>query len=121
MVVDDEPDLLSVISMTLQKYDFQIDVFTNPIKALSHFASDAKDYSLVISDIRMSGMSGTEFLSAVKGLRSDIPIIPMTAYVIYDEQICEALPGMIKEEILHKPFGSAELCGAVKKMLKIAS
>ncbi|AFU59794.1 putative signal transduction response regulator, receiver domain protein [Candidatus Nitrososphaera gargensis Ga9.2] len=120
LVVDDEPDILYITVRTLQKY-FLVDPFTSPIKALAHFEKHANEYTLVLSDIRMPGMSGMEFLNVVKLIRPDIPILVMTAYSASDDEIVGAIPWIAKEEIVHKPFRALEICGAVKKILKITS
>jgi DNA-binding NtrC family response regulator len=119
MVVDDEPDILAIIVGAMQKYQFPIEDFTNPVKALAHFEHYAGDYALVLSDIRIPGMSGLEFLNFVKRVRPDIPIMAMTAYSASGEDIAKAVPWIKKEEIMHKPFKALEICAAVKKTLKI--
>lgn len=121
MVVDDEPDILYITAQSLAKCGFPIDDFTDPLMALAHFEKHAREYSLVLSDIRMPGMSGMDFLNFVKQIRPDIPVMTMTAYSAADEQIAAAVPWITKEEIMHKPFRALEICNAVKLMLKITS
>lgn len=63
MLVDDEQDILDTTATVLRHYGiFEVDTFADPLKALDHFQNHSKDYSIVISDIRMPGMSGIEFL-----------------------------------------------------------
>ena len=119
MVVDDEPDILMITVRALEKCGFPIDDFTDPLKALAHFETHASEYSLVLSDIRMPGMSGMDFLNFVKAVRPDIPVMAMTAYSASDREISAAVPWIAKEEIVHKPFRALEICNAVKQILKI--
>lgn len=121
MVVDDEPDILMITVRALEKYHFPVDSFNDPVKALARFEKHAGDYALVLSDIRMPGMSGLEFLSFVKQVRPDIPIMAMTAYANSDDDISTALPWIKKEDIIHKPFRALEVCNAIKQMLNIAT
>jgi CheY-like chemotaxis protein len=121
MVVDDEPDILYITIRSLEKCGFPIDPFNDPLKALAHFESHANEYALVLSDIRMPGMSGMEFLNFVKQIRPDIAIMAMTAYSASDDDIHGAVPWIAKEEIMHKPFKALEICVAVKQMLKITA
>jgi len=79
-VVHDEPDILLIIDRAGQKHRFQIDSFNDPVKALAHFEKHAGEYSLVLSDIRMPGMSGIKLLNFVKRIRPDVPIMAMTAF-----------------------------------------
>jgi CheY-like chemotaxis protein len=119
MVVDDEPDILMITVRALEKYHFPVDSFNDPVEALARFEKHAGDYSLVLSDIRMPGMSGLEFLSFVKQVRPDIPIMAMTAYANSDDDISTVLPWIRKEDIIHKPFRALEVCSAIKQMLNI--
>lgn len=119
MVVDDEPDILMITVRALEKYHFPVDSFSDPVKALARFEKLAGDYSLVLSDIRMPGMSGLEFLSFVKQIRPDIPIMAMTAYSNSDDDISTVLPWIKKGDIIHKPFRALEVCNAIKQMLNI--
>ena len=121
MVVDDESDILMITVRALEKYHFPVDSFNDPVKALARFEKYAGDYSLVLSDIRMPGMSGLEFLSFVKQVRPDIPIMVMTAYSASDDEIIRAVPWIKKEDIVHKPFRALEICSAVKQMLNITT
>ena len=62
LALDDEFEMVTLIKQALQKYGFNIFAFTDPFIALEHFNLNAKDYSIVISDIRMPGMNGYEFV-----------------------------------------------------------
>jgi DNA-binding response OmpR family regulator len=54
MVLDDEPDLATIVKDVLQRNGFKnVFAFTDPLLALEHFKINHKDYSLVISDVRM--------------------------------------------------------------------
>jgi CheY-like chemotaxis protein len=87
----------SIIVRAPEKYHFQIDSFSDPVKALAHFEKHAVEYSRVLSDIRMPRMSGMEFLNFVKRLRPDIPIMAMTAYSTSDGDISRAVPWIKKK------------------------
>ena len=54
LVLDDDFDLASLIKQILQKHGFKnVVAFTDPLLALEHFKINHKDYSLIVSDIRM--------------------------------------------------------------------
>jgi DNA-binding NtrC family response regulator len=121
LLAEDEPDILTVITKALGSYGiFEVDPFTDPLVALDHFKNHDKDYDVVVSDMRMPGMSGIEFLKNVKTIRPDMPVVAMTAFDSYDQDIVEAIPSIAKEEIVHKPFKLISVCEAVKKQLHIA-
>jgi DNA-binding response OmpR family regulator len=60
MIVDDEIDIATFMKLSLQKWGFNVDSFTDPFLALEHFHLNSKDYTIVISDIRMPGINGFE-------------------------------------------------------------
>src|SRR5688572_26983913 len=119
LIVDDERDVLTVTVFLLEKSGFLVDSFTNPIKALAHFEKHANEYSLILSDVRMPGMTGMEFLNFIKRIRPDIPVMVMTAYSDVDDDIVRAVPWIRKEDIMHKPFKASEISNAVKRTLKV--
>ena len=70
LALDDEFDILAIISQLikqgLKRYGLKVYGFTDPILALEHFKVNARDYFLVISDLRMPGMNGFEFIKKLK-------------------------------------------------------
>jgi DNA-binding response OmpR family regulator len=58
LVVDDDPDIAHVLKQGLLKNRFLVSAFTNSEEALQNFQSNSGDYCLVLSDIRMPGLSG---------------------------------------------------------------
>ena len=49
LVVDDDTDVITIIKKALEKDSFKVDTFTEPLKALEHFAAHSTDYGIVIS------------------------------------------------------------------------
>ena len=67
LVVDDEYDIVNLIKRSLEVNGRRACVFTDASLAVNHFNSDVRDHhSLVISDIRMPGMNGYEFVKKQK-------------------------------------------------------
>lgn len=58
LVVDDEPDITSVMEQGLEKEGFDVDAFNNPLEALSNFKPGV--YDLLLLDVRMDRMNGFE-------------------------------------------------------------
>jgi len=116
-VVHDEHDILLIIDRAGQKHRFQIDSFNDPVKALAHFEKHAGEYSLVLSDLRMPGMSGIKLLNFVED----------TARHPYNGDDCirlrpTTLAGPFlgsKENTSYKPFRTAYICNAVKNILGV--
>ena len=118
LVVDDEPDILKVVEITLVRWGYQVDSFTDPDMALKQFRDHPSKYSLIITDVRMPNMSGVEFARNVRRIRPDIKVLVMTAFEV-DPELKVALPS-IEHDFLQKPFHTAEVCAAVKRCLLAA-
>src|SRR5215210_3675587 len=66
LIVDDDPDIVQVLKLGLLKNRFLVNAFTNPEEALQSFKSNAETYCLMLSDIRMPGLSGIQLARKVK-------------------------------------------------------
>ena len=67
LVLDDDFDLATLVKQILQKDGFKnVFAFTDPLLALEHFRINHKDYSLIMSDIRMPVMNGFQFISEAR-------------------------------------------------------
>ena len=81
-IVDDEEDISTLFRLAIDENIEGYDVisFNDPIFALEHFIENASSYALVISDLRMSGLNGLEFLKKVKEANSSVRTILMSGY-----------------------------------------
>jgi PleD family two-component response regulator len=68
LIVDDEPEILQVLQIGLEQNGFLVDGFTNPEEALQSFKSNAEGFRLMLSDIRMPGLSGIQLAKKSKNL-----------------------------------------------------
>src|SRR5919206_3929003 len=89
VVVDDERDIVNQIKRSLEAMDgLKVYTFTDPFAALEYFTSGCKDHhDLVISDIRMPGMNGYEFVKQVKKINPPVKIILMSSFGKYDNNL----------------------------------
>lgn len=121
MIVDDEPDLLRMIEMYLKAWGFDVDTFSDPIKALAHFQTNPTLYSLVLTDIRMPGMSGLELAQHILRIKPDVKIMLMTAYEMSSADLQHTLPMVTHKDIMRKPFRLKQICEGVKRQLQVAT
>jgi DNA-binding response OmpR family regulator len=118
LVLDDEFDLLHHITELLKRHGFSVYGFTEPLLALEHFKTNSKDYSLVISDVRMPIMTGFEFVRKVKALKSGVKVLLMTAFDVADIDLSKVLPSSIKiNSFVRKPFRMQELVNQVNQQI----
>ena len=103
VVVDDEHDIVNQIKRSLETMDgLKVYTFTDPFAALEHFNSGCKDHHIVISDIRMPGMNGYEFVKQVKKIDPQVKIILMSSFEIGDNNL--VVPDVKIDTFLQKPF-----------------
>ena len=119
LLVDDEYDIISLISRSLQKNGKKVCAFTDATEALEHFNSNCKDgahHNIVISDIRMPSMNGYEFVKQIKKINPQVKVIFMTAFKIEDKEFHNALPDIKIDGFLEKPFSMRQLDDLTNKM-----
>ena len=85
--------------------------FTNPEEALKDFKQNRANYKMVISDVRMSPISGIEFINRVRQIDSNIKVVLMTAFEIEGNQLRE----IHTDAFFNKPIKINELVQVVKK------
>jgi len=111
MLVDDEIDIVGLFTEILTLNGINVRPFTNAEDALREFEQNHSYYKLVISDVRMSPMSGIEFIKKLREIDANIKVILMTAFEIEGSQLRE----MNTDEFFNKPIGMKNLVQIVKK------
>jgi DNA-binding NtrC family response regulator len=78
LVVDDEPNLRRVVQVQLQEMGYRADTAASGAAALEQLR--AENFQLLLTDLRMPGMSGVELLKAVRQEFPEVVVIIMTAF-----------------------------------------
>lgn len=78
MIIEDDKEMRSLLKDFLEEEGFETDSASNGVDALRMLSKDYFD--LVITDIRMPGLTGLDILPRIRRLKPEIPIIVMTAY-----------------------------------------
>jgi DNA-binding response OmpR family regulator len=119
LVLDDDFDLARLVKQILQKDVFKnVFAFTDPLLALEHFRINHKDYSLIISDIRMPVINGFQFVSEARKINSKVKILLMTAFEINDKEFARVLPKPKIDGLIRKPASSKEILNIVSTVIK---
>jgi len=117
-IVDDDPDIIMLFREALKSISgITIFTFTDPILALEHFQVNEYAYVLVLSDFKMPGLNGMEFLKKIKELNSFVRTILMTAFQIEDKIFREYTKKKIINAFLQKPIGIHDLLKEVNTQL----
>jgi DNA-binding NtrC family response regulator len=114
LLIDNEAGLCRMMEQILLDHGYLPRSYTSPQKAVEEFKASAWD--LVISDIKMPGMSGLEVLQAIKAKQHDIPVIMITAYATVEMSIQALRKGAY--DMLTKPFEPDELVYRVRNALQ---
>lgn len=77
IVVDDDVTSLSLVKTILEKNDFSVRTYNNPLDMIKEFARDCTD--LIISDISMPEMNGLELIKIIRETDTTVPVIMLTA------------------------------------------
>lgn len=115
LVVDDEPDICEAIQSLLETFVDKAHVYSaasgpQGLKVLQNQAID-----LILTDYRMPGMNGVEFLQRVSQQNPGIPHIIVTAF---DRELVRELGASASHErIVQKPFEPEALIGLVQTAL----
>jgi DNA-binding NtrC family response regulator len=112
LVVDDELDIVVIFRQALSKQGYSVFGFTDPVLALEHFKMNAKDYRLVITDVRMPNMSGFELAASIKAIKPEAKIVLMSAFEIGDLEFSMS-PAKISD-FIRKPIDIGTLVQKVK-------
>ena len=109
LIVDDEYDIVQVLKLGLQQNGFLVDGFANPQEALQSFKSNAESYCLLLSDVRMPGLSGMQLARKVKETNPDVKVVLMTAFEIMDNEFSKVFPSTQVDGFIQKPVRIREL------------
>jgi len=117
LIVDDDPDIATLFKITLERVGLAVDIFNDPVLALSSYKAGI--YDLLLLDIRMPGMNGFELCQKIKNMDNEVKACFVTAY---DEEYQKDL-GILFPELkeadcfIRKPIESQKLTRIVKTKL----
>lgn len=119
-IIDDELDITVLFRDAIRGIGgISIFTFTDPTLALEHFKINRKDYSLIISDLRMPGINGIELLKRIKELNPLVRTVLMTAFEFDDELFRKNVEKQIINGFLQKPILLKDLVKEVDNQLHI--
>jgi DNA-binding NtrC family response regulator len=117
LVVDDDADIVQVLKLGLLKNRFLVNAFTNPEEALQSFKSNAESYCLMLSDVRMPGLSGIQLARKVKEINPAVKTVLMTAFEIRDSEFSKVFPSTQVDGFVQKPIGIRDLTSKILSII----
>ncbi len=113
LVVDDEAVVRKAMERILEKEGMEVETSSSGYLAIQRMQE--KEFDLVITDLKMPGMSGMEVLRTVKILQPDVPVIIITGYATVDTAVEAIQNGAF--DYLAKPFTPEQITEKVRKAL----
>lgn len=116
LIVDDDKDISELVALILKKEGIDSDIINNPIEALKVLEKGNCSYGLILLDIMMPELSGTELCSKIRD-KVDVPIIFLSAKKeLIDKMLGYEIGG---DDYITKPFDNTELVLKVKSHLRL--
>jgi len=115
LIVEDEPRMRRLLEISLGEEGHTVHAAEDAETGIKFLRKDSID--LVLTDLKLPGMNGLEFLQETKELNASVPVVVMTAYGSVETAV-EAMKGGASDYVL-KPFTMAEMKLVVKKELDV--
>jgi two-component system cell cycle sensor histidine kinase/response regulator CckA len=114
LVVDDYEMNLTMVTKYLEENNFHVSAANNGLDALDIFEAENGDIDLLITDLKMPGVSGVGIISIVKERYPKVPIIAMTGW---GEYLLELAAEARVDYLLEKPFDLFKLNSIIQNLL----
>lgn len=105
LVVDDEPNMCRILGKVLSAHGHEVRTATSAEEGLRLL--EQVEVDAVLTDVRMPGMDGIEFLRRVKGLQADLSVIIMTAFGSVETAVSAMKNGAT--DYITKPLNNEEV------------
>jgi DNA-binding NtrC family response regulator len=115
LLVEDEPQLLSLLAKHLRRLSFEVDPQATALGALGQLEAAPARYALVLTDWSLPDMPGEALLARIFEIRPDLPVLVCSG----SEVFVASLPPAIQPHVafLQKPFLPKELSAAIARVL----
>ena len=115
LIVEDESKMLRLLELSLAEEGFTTRSASDAETGLKIFGQEPID--LVVTDLKLPGMNGLDFLQSIKRVNAAIPVVVMTAYGTVETAV-EAMKAGASDYVL-KPFSLEEIKLIVHKELDV--
>jgi YesN/AraC family two-component response regulator len=113
LFVEDEPDLINIISTTLTKLNLNFLTANNGEEALELYKNNL-DIDLIITDINMPKMNGLALIENVRDIDASLPVIIMSAHT--EQEYIKKAAQLGVTSYLLKPFDFIKFIDLVSKL-----
>ncbi len=114
LVVDDEPNIVDVISMALRFEGFEVQSAANGADAIAAVA--ARKPAVILLDVMLPDIDGFEVARRLAGARTGVPIVFLTARDATEDVVHGLTVG--GDDYMTKPFSLEELVARIRTILR---
>ena len=118
LIVDDEPDILTVFKKSLERGGYSTYGFVNAKAALEHYVQNPQSDDIIITDVKMPGMSGLELARELRKVSKDVKIVLMSSFEITMPEFNKVLPSIKVDALLDKPIRLEKLNSILETLTK---
>jgi len=118
LVVDDDLDTSELLESHFRSRGFSVQSFSQPFEALKKIEEDPSLCDLVITDLKMPGMDGIDFVRNVKKFAPKLPIVLMTAHGSVETAVKAIQAGAY--DFVVKPLNFSQLGVSVDRGLRVS-
>ena len=111
LILDDEPIVLKRLKPALEKAGYDVEAFSRSLEASKRIME--QDFDIVITDLKMEGIDGMEFLTRVKDRSPVTEVIVITGFATMETARESFKKGVF--DFLAKPFKLGEIKDVVAK------
>jgi len=119
LIVDDEPDIVDVLTIGLERLGYETVGATDPREALAAFEEDSSAFDVVVSDEVMPGMRGLELIRRLKAIRPDIKTVLCTGYGDTTHDEIDGPTGV--DIFLLKPVDASTIASKLRQLMDTAA
>ena len=121
LIVDDDPDITLTFKTGIESANndsrkFEVDVYNDPLEALSNFKSDF--YDLLLLDITMPNMTGFELAEKILKEDANVKVCFVSAKDLNIESLREVYPTITTGSFISKPVQMDELVRRINSELE---
>lgn len=116
LLVDDEPVVLKLATLALQRGSYRVLACGDPLEGLSVFENTLHEVDLLVTDVVMPEMDGTELAERAVALKPGLPVLFISGIVNERDIVTRGAP-KIRFSFLRKPFQASALVEKVREIL----
>jgi len=115
LIAEDNADMRELLQDVLDEAGYEVIVAADGHQAQVQIEREREMLDLVITDVRMPGITGDELLTQIRARRAEVPVIVITAFGSVEQAVEMVKAGAF--QYLTKPFKNSELLNVVAQAL----